>query len=313
MKLNKAAFVIVVLLLLAMAAAFASTFFLKNRMLEADKTDYYICAADYPTYSISRMIINDVPNMHLSMLTQPQIQGYTAYELSNWDKALLEQADAIVYMGDGFESFDTYTNDIAAIINLLSLVELEPIPDNCTVLDFSDEETAITNSPWLYITPTGALKLCETMCGSMAYLDQAYSSGYYLNLDEAYALLTPLIESYAETEELKGLKVAVAHDALLYTAKEFGADVRLYIRRSTGQTLSDEEIDKCIEAIEAEGISVMLIEKQENAEFVARFELSGITVIQQDLMLDMAASFGFEGLTDAYLNNIAEIKRAFAQ
>ena len=312
MKLNKAALAILAVFILALALGFAASFFAKEHRLEPEKSDYHIYAANYPCYAISRLITEDVPDMHLNMLMQPQLSGYASYELSDWDQALLSGADVAVFMGNGFEEASAYTNESTAIISLLSLATLEASPEDCLILDFSLGETP-TYSPWLYITPSGAMQLCEIMCGNMAYLDQMYSSNYYDNLDKAYELLSPFDEELRSLDVIQGVKVAVAHDAFLYTAKELDAKVALSIRRDTVQSLSEDEVRQCINALNENDIQVLFIERQADADMIKAFEDAGITVMRQELMLDIPETFSYQGLIDSYKANTSEIEKAFSK
>ena len=311
MKHKKAAWIVTIALLVILAAAFVSTFFLKNERLEVSKTEYSVFASSYPVYAIGRLIIGDVPGMRLSMLTQPQVYGYEDYALSDWENTLLSKADVLALMGFGFEAFaDGLTSEHTAIITLLSMMEMKTAPEDCLVLDYAAEEKA-GNSPWLYMSIHGMMDLCEVMYGNMAYLDQAYSQSYYDNLQKAYDLLEPVKQRQEALDALNEKKVAVAHEALLYTAYDLNADIALYIRRVGAQTLNDEQVDECIEVMRQNDISVILFEDTADEAMLNRFREEGITVLALDLMLDRSAQFGYMGYIDAYNHNLDVIEETF--
>ena len=313
MRHKKGAAILLIAVLCLLALAYGAAFILKRHTLKAERDAYTVYASSYPVYAVGSMIINHVPGMQLKLLTQPQLAGYTAYTLSDWERALLSKADAVIFMGFGFEGFAAdYTSDKAAIITLLSMLDLKSPPEGCLTLDYNsaDEKQLSSASPWLYMSIDGMMELCEALCGNMAYLDQAYSSLYYDNLGSAMDRLAPLAQHIDTFDALAGKRIAVAHDALIYTACDLNADISLYIRRDTAQELTDEQIDECIVALKEAGTDLLLIEEQAEDTMIARFETAGITVIRQDIMLDLSAADGFTGYIDACNKNLKTINEA---
>ena len=314
MKQKRLALVFACAILACLASGFISSFFVKPFEPEHKEKEFTVCASCYPVYAVSSLIIGNVPGMRLTQLTQPQLKGYTDYELSDWDKAILSKADVFVQMGFGFEGFSGEAADNeAAIITLLSLMELKTVPSDCTILNYMQSDDMNVNSPWLYMSVDGMMELCEVMCGNMAYLDQVYSEQYYNNLYTAENLFKPLKNRVENTDTLKGKKVAIAHDGLLYTAYDLCADVELYIRRSTAQELDLEQVEECIAMMKNHGISILLIEKEASQEMQSSFEAADITVIRQQLMLDRSPAFTSQGYIDALNENLDAIEGAFTR
>ena len=314
MKHKKRAAIVAAAVVLLLIAGYIGTFFLDSTSSNNQKKDFTIYASCYPVYAISRLIIGDVPGMRLSQLTQPQLEGYTDYTLSDWDSALLSNADVFVQMGFGFEAFSGEpANDHTAVITLLSLMELKTVPEDCEILNYTQSDgTEMGSSPWLYMSIDGMMELCEVMCGNMAYLDQEYSEKYYENLYAAQERLLPLQERTESIDTLKGKKVAVAHDALIYTASDLGAEIALYIRRSTSQELDEAQTQECIDCMRQNDINILLIEEDADEAMLSAFREAGITVICQQLMLDRTPAFTEQGYIDAFTENLDAIEGAIA-
>ena len=68
-------------------------------------------ATFYPIYALAQMVLQDVPDLTLNCLVQPQDGCLRAYSLSDWDLYLLAySADGVIMGGCGLESFeDTLT------------------------------------------------------------------------------------------------------------------------------------------------------------------------------------------------------------
>ncbi|MBQ3761863.1 MAG: zinc ABC transporter substrate-binding protein [Clostridia bacterium] len=315
MKAKRLPLALLALLLTLLTAGYVAGFRLDKYALKEEKDDYYIYASCYPVYAISSMIMRDTPGMHLIQLTQPKEEGYTDHSLSDWESALLSNADALVLMGFGFEGFSSsLLSGKAAEITLLSMMELACLPEECAVLDLgSDEIVSLGHgSPWFYMSPRNCMQLIEVMCGNMAYLDQEYAQGYYDNLEETTKVLEPIAERSESIDCLKGCRVAVAHDALLYTASDLGAETCVYIGRKTTSELSEEDVSKCIDLLLSNDVHVLLIEEQAVISDPEAFEKAGITVIRQQLMLDRTPAFSYSGLLEGLSANLDAIEKAFS-
>jgi len=71
--------------------------------------DFGIYASFLPVYMLLDLIIDeDIPGMNLHLLIQPQDGCMRSYALSDWDQYVLMNADAVILIGNGFESFDAY-------------------------------------------------------------------------------------------------------------------------------------------------------------------------------------------------------------
>ncbi|MBR4236762.1 MAG: zinc ABC transporter substrate-binding protein [Clostridia bacterium] len=268
---------------------------------------FHIYASCYPAYALAGLLIKDVPGMHLHMLTQPQDSGYTAYTLSDWETALINNADALIFFGYGFEAFaQAYSASDKAAINALSGLELKHIDDYETI-DFTGEEATQAAIPWLYMTTSGGLTICESLCIYMSVLDEVYTQTYYDNLDAAYAMFDQALGMAEEFRTDKKVRVAAAHEAFVYPAEELGFEVSLLIRRRAGQTLSEEEISECIKALKDADINTILIEKQADADNIKNFEQAGFSVVKLDLMLDCDTSFASDGYFDMLKANMKKL------
>ena len=55
----------------------------------SDIETYTLLASCFPVYALTEAIINDAPGLSFDLLTLPRTEGYSAYELSDWEAALM--------------------------------------------------------------------------------------------------------------------------------------------------------------------------------------------------------------------------------
>ena len=305
----KQAYIIFVALLLA--CAFGSTFLLNRHSIESKK-EYSVYASCYPVYALCDLLLKDLPDIKLYMLTNPQEAGYTHYTLSDWERAVAQQADIVVSLGGGYEEFSSDAAFSSSIcINLLGGLKLSNLQPNTLVFGSGGENQDA--DPYLYLCSEGAMDLCEALCANLSIADESYSSLYLKNLNNACERFIELEKEVEALELLKGKNVLLAHPAFLYTAQEIGAQITCAIQRDTCEEIDDSLLSEILEYTETSGTSVVLIEKQADAALRQGLSEAGLIVIELDLMLDMDASFGSEGYFQVYRENLSAIRKAYEE
>lgn len=289
----------------ALMAALLTAYVLSGRPEKIEipndpQTNFQIFAGCYPAYALSSMIIHDIPGMNLYQLTQPQMEGYGNYELSDWEWNLLAGADGLILLGSGYEGFEASCAGAPfAIIRLLNGMALETF-EGCACLDLKADGQSVI--PWPYLSIEGSRSACEAVCANMQTLDELYAPQYYDNLTTALERLNEL-EKSIRTDLLSGKSVGVMHEAFYYTASELGAERITIIRRNALSELSNEEIDACIELFRENGVTLVLAEQHMPSEIGLALRDAGFTVAELDLMLDHTEKDGFEGLLSGLYQN----------
>ena len=77
--------------------------------LVTDETETLsVYATFWPVYVLTEAVARGVPDVELRCLVQPQDGCLRAYQLSDWDDALLSSgANAVIMGGRGLESFES--------------------------------------------------------------------------------------------------------------------------------------------------------------------------------------------------------------
>lgn len=280
---------------------------------ENDTIELY--ASFYPIYALLDRMIEDVPDMQLHCLVQPQDGCLRSYEISDWDLRLLDSsADAIIIGGRGLESFESilfgWGNNGPAVSAVLYNLELY----NQENENQNDEEAShlVGANPHLYMSVDGAKSMIESMEASLIALDPQYVHIYSENVLEALDSLDKLKSDMLEIAgDISGSKVILMNEALVYVARDYGLDIDMCYDRESGVALYDSELSQCLAKLEKSSAQVVLIERQVPDGFVTALENAGYTVAQIDILSDRTASDGFDGYLQAQRENAAAIRSAF--
>lgn len=280
---------------------------------ENDTIELY--ASFYPIYALLDRLIEDVPDMQLHCLVQPQDGCLRSYEISDWDLRLLDSsADAIIIGGRGLESFESilfgWGNNGPAVSAVLYNLELY----NQENENQNDEEAShlVGANPHLYMSVDGAKSMIESMEASLIALDPQYVHIYSENVLEALDSLDKLKSDMLEMAgDISGSKVILMNEALVYVARDYGLDIDMCYDRESGVALYDSELSQCLAKLEKSSAQVVLIERQAPDGFVTALENAGYTVAQIDILSDHTASDGFGGYLQAQKENAAAIRSAF--
>ena len=269
-----------------------------------------IYATFYPIYALTGLIVKDVPDLKLNCLVQPQDGCLLAYELSDWDLYLLAySADGVIAGGCGLESFESR-------LQSLSNVSLAEVLYGLELYHQGDAENDESNhfdgeNPHLYMSVDGAMRIVESITGSMSTLDAKYAELYSENLNDALEQLSALQNEVQEqTKVCANVKTVVMNEALIYCALDYQMEISAVIERESGSNLYDTELEKCLETAHASGAKVVLIERQAPQSLIEALESEGFAIAKLDVLATLGESDGFEGYFDAQRANAASAAKA---
>lgn len=271
--------------------------------------DFVIYASSEPARMMTEMIIAGVPGMSVSTLTQPQENGYEEYSLSDWELALLEDADIFVMLGNRFEGFSgTLQSDKTIFISVLGSLKLKSVSDYaCRALDYTGDEVEADIIPYSYLSLDGMINACEALCANFTVADEAYASEYLQNLNEVYDYIGELKEASGVEQFSGNHPVAVACEASLYLLDDVGIEPGLIIRRNIGQELDDQEMAEICEQLAEEKIDTLICESQMPESNKKYFENNGIKLITIDLMFTKTDNNGADAYGEFYRRNLNKL------
>lgn len=274
--------------------------------------NYNIYASFLPSYMLSDLVIGEnVPGMKLHLLIQPQDGCMRSYNLSDWDAYMAMNADAVILIGNGFETFESA---------LMGLGENGPSvisASSSLVLDstgYSENEESHLNgaNPWLFLSVSGAYDLTEAIAANMIALDPDYEEIYIKNLNEAYERFEKLKNEIALLREKTDseMPVALAHEGLGYIANDFGLNVVAQIDRESGAYPEDGELKDMLRMLSESGAQAVLIEKQAPNALLRAFEEAGYIVVLIDTLSAGTGQMGGEAYFERMLENARAVSGA---
>lgn len=278
-----------------------------------DAADKRVYASFYPIYAISGLVLGDVPGIRLSCLVQPQDGCLRAYTLSDWDLSMLAYgADAVIIGGRGLEAFGDmlYSLGAAGPAVLLSMDGLELYNQGDETLATEDSSHLMGENPHLFMSVSGAKKIAANVADGMAALYPTLSAEILAGEARAQEKLSSLYEkTQAICAGIRGEKVILMNEALIYPALEYGLDVAYWSDRESGAAL--DVSPALLGALAETGAQVILIEKQAPAELAAALAAAGYAVGKIDILSSYALDAGFEGYIAAQIENARTIARAY--
>ena len=274
-----------------------------------------VYATFYPIYAAAAMVAENVPDLRLSCLVQPQDGCLRSYVLSDWDAALLGSADAVLMGGQGLESFEgalllAGEEEEFAVAGALYNMELINLPAENSDAD-SDSHWLDAN-PHIYMSIDGMIGIVGRIAQSMILLDPRYEIIYLENLEHAEQQLEALKDEVrTQVGDFAGRKVAVLNEALVYFAQDCGLEIALCWDRDSGESMGEAEMEALLAAMEERGIQVVLIEKQAPQGLAEELEEAGIAVARLDVLSTRRAEEGYEGYFAAQRENAAAVRAAY--
>lgn len=275
--------------------------------------NFTIYASFLPVYMLADMIVDEnIPGMNLHLLIQPQDGCMRSYALSDWDAYLSMNADCVILIGNGFESFESTLMSMGesgpSVISASSSLVL----DSSGVSEIEGSHFAGAN-PWLFLSADGGLSLTEAIAANMIALDPDYEQAYMKNLKNAYDAFDALKSEFeAIAGKLDNKKpVALMHEGLIYPAKDFGLNVVLRIERESGEYPDGGYIEDILQELDESGVQAVLIEKQAPDMLVRALTEAGYEVALMDTLSAGDASNGFESYFERMLENARTIEKTF--
>ncbi|MBR0464517.1 MAG: zinc ABC transporter substrate-binding protein [Clostridia bacterium] len=272
-----------------------------------------VMASFYPIYALTLPVATDVPDLTVGCLTQPQNGCPRRYTLSDWDAAILAAQDGVIIGGRGFETFESALTGLkdegpALLIAFSGLTLINGGPAN-------DESTHFEgDNPWLFLSVSGAKEIVISLASGLAQLDEAYASAYYANMD---ATLKRLDELDARMREaLSGVPrqpVALLHEGLIYLAEDLGLEVACQVPREPGTDQIGNDLDALLEALDAGGARVALVERQVPMNLCDALEENGYIVCRIDTLMTHAADGDADAYFDIMYDNALSVADALAR
>lgn len=276
-----------------------------------------IYATFYPLYALTELVADGIEPLHVSCLTQPQDGCLRDYALSDWDMYLLMGADLVVAGGRGLESFESTLQSLGDNGPAVALTsynyELYNQGDEAEITD--DESSHLEGAnPHLYMSIDGAKYIIDGVALALSQLYPQYSEQILDNMDAADARLDELgaqMRSIAANAE--GERAILMNETLVYLAEDLGFEIAGQYDRESGEALYENDIDDCLEALDAMDARVVLIERQAPAATVEALREAGYAVALIDTLSTLRADQGAEAYFTAQLENARAIAEAFAQ
>lgn len=275
---------------------------------------FNIYASFLPAYMLSDMIIDDIPGMNLHLLIQPQDGCMRNYVLSDWDQYVLMNADAAILIGNGFESFESAVMNMGengpGVISASSSLVLDSSGTGDT-----DESHLNGANPWLFLSADGGLSLIEAIAANMIALDPDYEAKYIENLNDAFSRFEELqkeIEAVSENIDTQK-RVALAHEGLIYAAKDFGLNVALRIDRESGEYPDETFLQDMLSKLNEANAEVVLIEKQAPNALAEALKTAGYQVVCIDTLSSGTPQDASEAYFERMMENVRAIEAAFGK
>lgn len=285
-----------------------------SRIVEEDSTEAMtLYATFYPIYALTQMIVEDIPDLKLNCLVQPQDGCLRSYSLSDWDLYLLAySADGVVMGGGGLEAFEdvlTYLGESGP-----ALVEVLYGIDEIVGTDAaSDEDVSHWSgeNPHAYLSLNAAPTILSNIAASMSVLDARYAEQYEKNLEAALEKLDMLkAEVDVLTSDCAGVPTALLSEATAYVAQDYDLDVVVQIERESGEALYGSDLEACIAQIQESGAQLALVELQAPKTLTDALIASGVRVAKIDILSMHRADEGYEGYFEAQRANAQALSDA---
>lgn len=288
----------------------------KTVQKEQNVEELHAAATFYPIYALTSLIADEIPDLHLSCLVQPQDGCLRTYTLSDWDLSLISGSDAVICGGNGLESFETVLTSLGedgpVVAEVMTGCTFETV-EYVNLVEDEDSHFAGEN-PFVYMSTDGAIELTGHIEACLAALDPKYEDLYAENLKAAQKKLEALkTELHAVSGDLAGKKVAVLNEAFLYTTKEFSLEPAVCWARESGEEMSDEEFERCVQALNDAVVQVVLLEKQAPQRLVKALTDAGFIVAKLDTLSTGRAQTGAEDYFEALRENAQALRDAFTE
>ena len=286
-----------------------------KRLVEPENQSISVYASFWPIYALTDAVMDGIPDAELHAMAQPQDGCLRNYQISDWDAAMLANADAIIIGGRGLEGFESALFSLeengpavsAVLYNLELYNQDKPV-------DGESESHLDGANPHLYMSINGAKEIIDSAAATLQSLDPGYAQRYIQNAQSAGERLDQLLaENQAMLEDYAGRRVVLMNEALIYVAKDYGLEVADWIERESGEGLYGNELSQLLERLASSEAKVVLIEKQAPQALTDALEAAGYAVARLDVFSAHREGEGFEAYIEQQSANARAIFDAFAQ
>lgn len=288
----------------------------QNKQIEQENNDLHIYTSFYPLYALTEPLLEGVPDTYLHCLVQPQDGCFRDYQLSDWDLTLLTRsADLVIIGGRGLESFENTLYSLGengpAVASVLYNKELAP------AMIVADDDTPTNHwqdyNPHLYLDPSGALMIAETIAAQLTAADPVNADTYMRNLELVNDRLRSVIDEQKHTSvHNSDNKVILMNETAVYCALTLELEIETCIPRESGEAYSDYELEKLINELQNCTSRIILIEEQAPERFCEALEAADFCLVKIDTMSTKRPEEGFEGFVQALRHNISTVNAALA-
>ena len=124
-------------------------------------------------------------------------------------------------------------------------------------------------------------------------------------LESTLSTATEILSAY------RGRRVAIMNEALVYCAMDYGLETAATIERESGDGMSGEALQSCLEKLSQSEIDVVLIERQAPQALVEAIRAAGFAVAKLDVLSTHTEGEGFEDYLEIQLDNARAMADAF--
>lgn len=293
--------------------------------VQRDSGALRVAATTYPVYLFTTAVTEGVEGVEVTLMLNQPTSCLHDYTLTVTDMKALERADLVILSGAGLEDFmaDALAQTGARIIDSSAGIALltydghdhdEEEHDHDG--DGHDDHDHGAYDPHIWMDPSNASAMLDTISASLAVLDPAHAEAYRANAASAVAALTQAWEGWrAKTAALEARGVITFHDGFRYFAEALGLDLLKAIEEEEGAETSAKEIKEIaglILAAEHTGAAVPAVFTEVNgsdatAKAIARE--TGIEIHQLTMIMSGSGS-GIQPYLDAMEFNINAILEA---
>lgn len=259
----------------------------------------------YPLYDFTVQIGND----HVEVINLVGAgEEVHDFEPSPQDIVLIEQADAFVYNGAGFETW------VDAVLNNLDNQQLMIIDTSANVPLLNSESSAGDDheeddheededhdhdhgvyDPHIWLNPVNALLQAEAIKDALVALDTANSTDYETNYTQLAADLSGLDQEFEQALSQVPLShIVVEHKAFGYLAARYGLVQESILGLVSDSEPTALEMEHIIEFIQEYDVSVILAESDDPSRV--------LQTIAQEADVTIRTLYTLESLTQEQLD-----------
>lgn len=259
---NKSIIVVIILTSIALSGFILTKINLNPSKENSKKLK--VVTSFYPVYIAALNIVDDIQNVELTNLTEPQTGCLHDYQLTPNDMIKLESADILIINGGGMESF------IEDIVNQYPNLNIINSTDNIDFLKQegyshfeSNEHNHSDNNAHVWISIDRYIKQINNIKNGLIKYDKRNETNYIKNSDTYISKLESLkIQMQQEMRDIKARDIIIFHDSFAYLADEFNLNIKYTVMMEDETSLSAKEVAEIIGKIKEDNIKVLFTEEQ---------------------------------------------------